>query len=153
MQRASDLPISFREAQTSLCARAVLYSTSHHILHISPLQHPHPSLWLILTRFQLLRPPRIYLCPISSAPYPSNSPKGNLSTVLTAAKHGKGHLDKDLLDGNSTPDKCTDPKWLLGMQHPGGNLIVRLTQRFRQLKAGALPPHLDISDCDSCLCR
>ena len=82
-------------------------------LYIPPLQHPHPSLWLILTHFQLLRPPRIYLCPISSAPYPSNSPKGNSSTVWTATKHGKGHLDKILPHGNSTPDKCTDPKWLL----------------------------------------
>ena len=36
---------------------------------------------------------------------------------------------------------------------PGGNLTDDLTQRFRQLKAGALPPHLNISDCDSCLCR
>ncbi|KAF9465112.1 hypothetical protein BDZ94DRAFT_1254537 [Collybia nuda] len=44
------------------------------------------------------------------------------SALLTAAKHGKGHLDKAvryLLDSDSTPDKCTDPIWLLGVQHPG----------------------------------
>jgi cysteine protease ATG4 len=42
--------------------------------------------------------------------------------LLAAAKHGKGHLDKAmryLLDSDATPDKCTDPIWLLGVQHPG----------------------------------
>jgi len=51
------------------------------------------------------------------------SPKGKgPSALLTAAKHGKGHLDKAmryLLDSDATPDKCTDPIWLLGVQHPG----------------------------------
>ena len=51
------------------------------------------------------------------------SPKGKApSALLTAAKHGKGHLDKAmryLLDSDATPDKCTDPIWLLGVQHPG----------------------------------
>lgn len=50
------------------------------------------------------------------------SPKGKSNPLLTAAKHGKGHLDKAvryLLDSDSTPDKCTDPIWLLGVQHPG----------------------------------
>ena len=51
------------------------------------------------------------------------SPKSkNPSALLTAAKHGKGHLDKAiryLLDSDATPDKCTDPIWLLGVQHPG----------------------------------
>ncbi|KAJ3776030.1 hypothetical protein FB446DRAFT_348957 [Lentinula raphanica] len=44
------------------------------------------------------------------------------SALLTAAKHGKGHLDKAmryLLDSDATPDKCTDPIWILGVQHPG----------------------------------
>ena len=52
---------------------------------------------------------------------PSSSPKTK-SALLTAAKHGKGQLDKAmryLLDSDSTPDKCTDPIWLLGLQHPG----------------------------------
>ncbi|KAF8869273.1 peptidase family C54-domain-containing protein [Infundibulicybe gibba] len=53
----------------------------------------------------------------------SSSPKGKgASALLTAAKHGKGHLDKAvryLLDSDSTPDKCTDPIWLLGVQHTG----------------------------------
>jgi cysteine protease ATG4 len=51
------------------------------------------------------------------------SPKGKSpSALLTAAKHGKGHLDKAmryLLDSDATPDKCADPIWLLGVQHPG----------------------------------
>ena len=40
----------------------------------------------------------------------------------SAAKHGKGRLDmvvRYLLDSDSTPDKCTEPIWLLGVQHPG----------------------------------
>ena len=52
-----------------------------------------------------------------------SSPKGKgPSALLTVAKHGKGHLDKAmryLLDSDATPDKCTDPIWLLGVQHPG----------------------------------
>ena len=55
-------------------------------------------------------------------PPPSGSPKGKSSALLSAAKHGKGHLDKAmryLLDSDSTPDKCTDQIWLLGVQHPG----------------------------------
>ncbi|KAI9461081.1 cysteine protease required for autophagy [Russula earlei] len=55
-------------------------------------------------------------------PPTSASPKGKSSALLTAAKHGKGHLDKAmryLLDSDSTPDKCTDPIWLLGVQHTG----------------------------------
>ncbi|KII83879.1 hypothetical protein PLICRDRAFT_702172 [Plicaturopsis crispa FD-325 SS-3] len=52
----------------------------------------------------------------------SISPKGKSSAMFTAVRHGKGHLDKAvryLLDSDSTPDKCTDPIWLLGLQHPG----------------------------------
>ncbi|TDL22397.1 hypothetical protein BD410DRAFT_898326 [Rickenella mellea] len=52
----------------------------------------------------------------------SSSPKGRAAGLLTAAKHGKGHLDKAmryLLDSDATPDKCTDPIWLLGVKHPG----------------------------------
>lgn len=54
----------------------------------------------------------------------ANSPttRAKSSALLTAAKHGKGHLDKAmryLLDSDATPDKCTDPIWLLGVQHPG----------------------------------
>ena len=59
---------------------------------------------------------------INTIPPPSGSPKGKSSALLTAAKHGKGHLDKAmryLLDSDSTPDRCTDPIWLLGVQHPG----------------------------------
>jgi len=55
--------------------------------------------------------------------YSTASPKGKgPSALLTAAKHGKGHLDKAmryLLDSDATPDKCTDPIWLLGVQHSG----------------------------------
>ncbi|KAF9043299.1 peptidase family C54-domain-containing protein [Panaeolus papilionaceus] len=53
-----------------------------------------------------------------------SSPKSNRgpSALLIAAKNGRGHLDKAmryLLDSDATPDKCTDPIWLLGVQHPG----------------------------------
>ena len=51
-----------------------------------------------------------------------SSPKGKGSALLTAAKHGKGHLDKAmrfLLDSDAVPDKSTDPIWLLGVEHPG----------------------------------
>ena len=58
-----------------------------------------------------------------SSTLPVNSPKGKgTNSLLTAAKHGRGHLDKAmryLLDSDSTPDKCTDPIWLLGLKHPG----------------------------------
>ncbi|THH00355.1 hypothetical protein EW026_g2186 [Hermanssonia centrifuga] len=52
----------------------------------------------------------------------SNSPKGKGSALLTAAKHGKGHLDKAmryLLDSDATPDRCADSIWILGVEHPG----------------------------------
>ncbi|TFY74660.1 hypothetical protein EWM64_g9352 [Hericium alpestre] len=59
---------------------------------------------------------------VPSSPSATNSPKGKGSALLTAAKHGKGHLDKAmryLLDSDATPDKCSDPIWLLGVMHPG----------------------------------
>ncbi|KAI0762285.1 peptidase family C54-domain-containing protein [Fomes fomentarius] len=52
----------------------------------------------------------------------SVSPKGKGSALLTAARTGKGHLDKAmryLLDSDATPDKCPEPIWLLGVEHPG----------------------------------
>ena len=58
-----------------------------------------------------------------SSNLPVGSPKGRGGNpLLTAAKHGKGHLDKAmryLLDSDSTPDRCTDPIWILGVRHPG----------------------------------
>ncbi|KAG9093086.1 Cysteine protease atg4 [Ceratobasidium sp. UAMH 11750] len=42
--------------------------------------------------------------------------------LSTAARHGKGHFDKIMryiTDSDATPDHCTDPIWLLGVQHPG----------------------------------
>lgn len=50
------------------------------------------------------------------------SPKNKTAGLLTAARHGKGHLDKAvryLLDSDAQPDKCTDPIWLLGVLHAG----------------------------------
>ncbi|KZW00686.1 hypothetical protein EXIGLDRAFT_711000 [Exidia glandulosa HHB12029] len=50
------------------------------------------------------------------------SPKSKASGLLTAARHGKGHLDKAmryLLDSDATPDRSTEPIWLLGVSHPG----------------------------------
>ena len=52
----------------------------------------------------------------------SVSPKGKGSALLTAARQGKGHLDKAmhyLLDSDTMPDKCPEPIWLLGVMHPG----------------------------------
>ncbi|KAH7104204.1 peptidase family C54-domain-containing protein [Auriculariales sp. MPI-PUGE-AT-0066] len=50
------------------------------------------------------------------------SPKSKASGLLTAARTGKGHLDKAmryLLDSDATPDKSNDPIWILGVAHPG----------------------------------
>ncbi|CCL99974.1 uncharacterized protein FIBRA_01999 [Fibroporia radiculosa] len=52
----------------------------------------------------------------------TGSPRAKGSALLTAARHGKGHLDKAmryLLDSDATPDKCAEPIWLLGVEHPG----------------------------------
>lgn len=61
---------------------------------------------------------------LSNSGQMSASPKSKSPALglLTAARHGKGYLDKGLryvLDSDATPDKCTDPIWLLGVQHPG----------------------------------
>ncbi|KAG1865617.1 hypothetical protein C8R48DRAFT_772614 [Suillus tomentosus] len=50
------------------------------------------------------------------------SPKTKSSALLTAAKHGKGHLNRAmrfLLDSDSIPNKSSEPIWLLGVQHTG----------------------------------
>jgi len=69
-----------------------------------------------------------------------NSPKGKgPSALLTAAKNGKGHLDKAmryLLDSDATPDKCTDPIWLLGVQHPGYEPPLPLLPNVVQTNSG-----------------
>ncbi|KAL0959323.1 hypothetical protein HGRIS_014584 [Hohenbuehelia grisea] len=52
----------------------------------------------------------------------SSPPKAKGSALLTAAKHGKGHLDKALrwvTDSDAVPDRSPEPIWLLGVQHPG----------------------------------
>lgn len=61
---------------------------------------------------------------LSQSPSPTSrrTAGGGVSALLTAAKHGKGHLDKAvryLLDSDSTPDKSTEPIWLCGVKHPG----------------------------------
>jgi hypothetical protein len=60
-------------------------------------------------------------------------------------RNSEGHLDKAmryLLDSDSTSNKCTDPIWLLGVQHPQLQTSIRrgcvtdaLTQWFCQLMA------------------
>ncbi|KAF9070477.1 peptidase family C54-domain-containing protein [Rhodocollybia butyracea] len=58
---------------------------------------------------------------VSTGSSPRNRITG-ASALFTAAKHGKGHLDKAmryLLDSDATPDKCTDSIWILGVQHSG----------------------------------
>ncbi|PPQ82094.1 hypothetical protein CVT25_014340, partial [Psilocybe cyanescens] len=50
------------------------------------------------------------------------SASASAAALLSAAKHGRGHLDKAmryLLDSDATPDKCADPIWLLGVRHQG----------------------------------
>ncbi|KAI6157367.1 cysteine protease required for autophagy [Pisolithus tinctorius] len=52
----------------------------------------------------------------------TQSPKGKSNPLLTAAKHGKSHLDRAMRfirDSDAMPDKCPEPIWLLGVQHPG----------------------------------
>lgn len=55
----------------------------------------------------------------------SNSNKGGGGKVhglLTAARTGKGHLDRAMryiLDTDAAPDRCTSPIWVLGVEHPG----------------------------------
>ena len=59
---------------------------------------------------------------LSQSASSSPSRAAHTSALLTAAKHGKGHLDKAmrfLLDSDSTPDRCSDSIWILGVQHPG----------------------------------
>ncbi|KZV75248.1 hypothetical protein PENSPDRAFT_673899 [Peniophora sp. CONT] len=56
----------------------------------------------------------------------SNSNKGGgggkVHGLLTAARTGKGHLDRAMryiLDTDAAPDRCTSPIWVLGVEHPG----------------------------------
>lgn len=52
----------------------------------------------------------------------SASPKTKASALLSAARHGKGQLDKvvrHILDSDSYPDKSTETIWLMGVCHPG----------------------------------
>ena len=69
------------------------------------------------------------------------------SALLAAAKNSKGQLDKTmryLPDSGFTPDKCTEPIWLLGLQHPGydpsADCTITLTPWFRRLEAGTFFP-------------
>ncbi|KAG6837140.1 hypothetical protein H0H93_014045 [Arthromyces matolae] len=70
----------------------------------------------------------------------STSPKRNpgANALLTAAKHGKGHLDKAMryiLDSDAAPDKCTDPIWILGVKHPGYDPPSSLSSSTRSLRS------------------
>ncbi|KAF8989630.1 hypothetical protein BDZ89DRAFT_223018, partial [Hymenopellis radicata] len=59
---------------------------------------------------------------LNSSTSSAASASGRRNAILTAAKTGKGHLDKAvryLLDSDSTPDRCTDRIWLLGVEHKG----------------------------------
>lgn len=52
----------------------------------------------------------------------SVSPKTKASSLLNAARHGKGQLDKvvrHILDSDSYPDKSTETIWVMGVSHPG----------------------------------
>jgi cysteine protease ATG4 len=60
---------------------------------------------------------------LSASQVLAGSPKTKQpNALLTAARHSKGHLDKAmryLLDSDAQPDRCGDPIWLMGVQHPG----------------------------------
>ncbi|KAF8906862.1 hypothetical protein CPB85DRAFT_1312581 [Mucidula mucida] len=59
---------------------------------------------------------------LNSSTSSAASSSSRRNAILTAAKTGKGHLDKAvryLLDSDSTPDRCTDMIWLLGVEHKG----------------------------------
>lgn len=47
------------------------------------------------------------------------SPARRANAILTAAKHGKDKAVRYIFDSDATPDRCADPIWLLGVQHPG----------------------------------
>ncbi|PVF96248.1 hypothetical protein CPB86DRAFT_517751 [Serendipita vermifera] len=53
----------------------------------------------------------------------AGSPRTKTShPLLTAARHGKDHLDKAmryLLDSDAQPDRSVDKIWVLGVEHPG----------------------------------
>jgi hypothetical protein len=96
---------------------------------------------------------------INTIPPPSSSPKGKSSARLTAAKHANGPLDKAMrcLKRDSTPSECTDPIWLLRVQHSGYEPPPPPTQCHRpsltvvpSLKAGILLPYLDLFDSNGC---
>lgn len=60
---------------------------------------------------------------LSASQVLAGSPKTKQpNALLTAARHGKGHIDKAMrfiLDSDAQPDKSGEPIWLMGVQHPG----------------------------------
>ncbi|KAF8054328.1 peptidase family C54-domain-containing protein [Lyophyllum atratum] len=72
------------------------------------------------------------------------SPKGKgggASALLTAAKHGKGHLDKAmryLMDSDSMPDRCAEPIWIMGVRHPGYEPPPPQSQSQNQSRASSI---------------
>ncbi|KAG8905537.1 Cysteine protease atg4 [Tulasnella sp. 417] len=72
--------------------------------------------------------PSTSLAPSSSQAtvIPQTSPKHKSSAIFNVARHPAkglgGGLEKAVryfLDSDAQPDKCTDPIWLMGVQHPG----------------------------------
>jgi cysteine protease ATG4 len=65
-----------------------------------------------------------HMVPASPKRVPSTSrgSPGDNGPLSGVTRPGKGHIDKVmryLTDSDATPDHCTDPIWLLGVQHPG----------------------------------
>jgi cysteine protease ATG4 len=79
---------------------------------------------------------------INTIPPPSSSPKGKSSAVLTAAKHGKGHLDKAVISSTAIPPPTSAPtqfgSWACStpamnphpprLRHRHSHAVVRSTQ-------------------------
>ena len=77
---------------------------------------------------------------INTIPPPSSSPKGKSSALLTAAKHGKGHLDKAmryLLDSDSIPDNAQTQFGFWACSTPAMNPLLPPRQPHRRSHAAA----------------
>ena len=106
----------------------------------------HPSLWLVSTLNAFNSSQRTYRCPISSTPPPF--PPAQKAIRL-------------LPNSDSTPDKCTDPIWFLGVHHSGfdWNLIGLIPPKLPHRRSYVAVPstqgrqpllHLDVFDGYSC---
>ena len=151
---------SERPLRSARCPIIIFHITNHHTLHPGLLsdiptrlsgwfQHGYKSSATDLSLPHL----------INTIPPPSSSPKGKSSALLTAAKHGKGHLDKAmhyLLDSDSIPDNAQTQFGFWACSTPAMNPLLppRQPQRRSHTAApstqGGQPlPHVNILHSDS----